>query len=229
MHKSKRQSIVIDFVKKNRDVQISEIATYANSSQSTIRRDIKELASQGLLKEVYGSVIYSEKSDTDSERKSRNSINTESKAIIGKKAADLISDGQFVFIDAGSTTFQMIKHICAKHCTFVTGGIDIASELLDHGFEVIILGGQIKPITEAIVGESAVEALKAFYFDIAFIGTNGIAEVGYSTPDLKEGIIKKVAIERSRQAYVLSDTSKNDKITSFVFATRDQATWINEK
>jgi DeoR family fructose operon transcriptional repressor len=60
------------------------------------------------------------------------------------------------------------------------------------------------------------------------IGTNGISKVGYSTPDLKEGVIKKTAIEHSKRSYVLSDTSKWDMTSSFVFAPLDQAVWISE-
>ncbi len=229
MQRSKRQSLCLDYVKMNRDVQISEIAQYLNCSQSTIRRDVKALAQQGYIQEVYGSVIYVDHHMEDTLRNERNQLYTKEKDAIGQQAARLIENDKFVFIDAGSTTFQMIKHIRAKGCTFVTSGLDIACELMRHQLNVIILGGLIKPVTEAIVGETAVEMLKSFYFDRAFIGTNGISKVGYSTPDLKEGAMKKTAIEHSKQAYVLSDTSKWDVTSSFVFAPLDQAVWISER
>jgi DeoR family fructose operon transcriptional repressor len=228
MQRSKRQSLCLEYVKLKRDVQISEIAEHIGCSQSTIRRDVKALAKLGFIQAVYGSVIYVEKSSEDVLRKARNQQNAQAKETIGQKAARLIEDHQFIFIDAGSTTFQVIKHIRAKDCTFVTSGLDIASELMRHQLNVIILGGQIKPVTEAIVGETAVEMLKTFYFDCALIGTNGISKVGYSTPDLKEGVIKKTAIEHSKRSYVLSDTSKWDMTSSFVFAPLDQAVWISE-
>lgn len=221
--------MVIDYVKTYRDVQISEIALHAHCSTSTIRRDIKELAQQGLIKEVYGSVIFVEKHEPDVQRKIRSEVQKEAKEAIGKKAAERISDGQFVFLDAGSTTFRMIRHIHAQGCTFVTGGIDIATELLNRGFDVMILGGTIKPETEAVVGEQALEFLNHVYFDVAFLGTNGMSEIGYSTPDQREGVIKKTVIERSRVAFVVSDSSKKDKTASYVFATLDQATLISEK
>jgi DeoR family fructose operon transcriptional repressor len=228
MQRSKRQSLCLEYVKLKRDVQISEIAEHIGCSQSTIRRDVKALAKLGFIQEVYGSVIYVEKSSEDVLLKARNQQNAQAKETIGQIAARLIEDHQFIFIDAGSTTFQVIKHIRAKDCTFVTSGLDIACELMRHQLNVIILGGQIKPVTEAIVGETAVEMLKTFYFDCALIGTNGISKVGYSTPDLKEGVIKKTAIEHSKRSYVLSDTSKWDMTSSFVFAPLDQAVWISE-
>jgi len=229
MQKSKRQSIVVEFIKKYHDVQISEIASHVDSSQSTIRRDIKELVKLGQIKEVYGSVIYVDQNEADIKRHMRTDIHKEAKEIIGEKAAAFITGGQFIFIDAGSTTFQMVKHIKSSGCTFVTSGIDIASELLKQGHSVIILGGPIKPITEAVVGEQAIEFLKSLYFDIAFIGTNGVSEIGYSTPDPREGLIKKTVIDRSRYTYVLSDTSKQGKTTSFVFASPKEATLITEQ
>jgi DeoR family transcriptional regulator, fructose operon transcriptional repressor len=229
MQRSKRQSLCLDYVRLHKDVQISEIAHHLNCSDSTIRRDIKALAQQGFIQEVYGSVIYVDKGSEDMLRKERNVLNVKAKEKIGQKAAQLIEDHQFIFIDAGSTTFQMLQHIRSKGCTFVTSGLDIACELMNHQLDVIILGGQIKPITEAVVGETAVDMLKTFYFDCAFIGTNGISTVGYSTPDHKEGAMKKVAIERSKRAYVLSDTSKLDVTASFVFASLDKAIWISEQ
>jgi DeoR family transcriptional regulator, fructose operon transcriptional repressor len=229
MQKSKRLSILVQYLKKHKDVQISELSNVVLASESTIRRDIKDLAKEGIVKELYGSILYIEHNEKDVLLKERISLHKEEKQMIGKKAASLIKDGSFIYLDAGSTTMQMIPYITAKNLTFVTNGLNVATELIKHNHDVRILGGSIKEITLAVVGEEAMEYLKAYHFDYCFIGTNGISENGYSTPDIKEGMLKKLVIKQSRNKYVLSDSSKEGKTTAYVFAKLDQVTLINEK
>jgi len=229
MQKSKRISILVEYIKKHKDVQISELSNIVLASESTIRRDVKDLAKQGIVKELYGSILYNEHNEKDVVLKERINLHLEEKQKIGKKAASLIKDGSFVYLDAGSTTMQIIPFLTAKNLTFVTNGLNIATELIKYNYDVRILGGQIKEITLAVVGEEAIEHLKSYHFDYCFIGTNGISENGYSTPDVKEGTLKKLVILHSRNKYVLSDSSKEGKTTAYVFAKLDQATLINEK
>lgn len=228
MQKSKRLSMIYDYVKAHKDVLLVDLANHVNASQSTIRRDIKELAAQGLVLELYGSIVLNDKNDLDIQIKQRASMQSNEKKEIGMKAASLVRDDAFVFIDAGTTTKEMIPHIKAKNARFITNGVEIALELLKFGYEVQIVGGTLKPITEAVVGEFALEFIKTCHFDLSFIGANGVSETGYSTPDLKEGMIKKAVIVNSRMAYVLADQSKLGKVTSFIFSERKQAKWIHE-
>lgn len=229
MQKSKRLSIIKDIMLEKKDVQISEInELIPDVSESTIRRDIKDLAANNFLKEVYGSVVLVEKNDGDVLLSERTSKNIEAKTKIAKEAANLIQDNSFVYIDAGSTTSHIVQHLSAKNVTFVTNGINIATELGLQNYKVYLVGGEVKTITMAIVGEQAVHNISNYHFDISFIGANGISEVGYSTPDIREGILKKSVINRSRTAYILADKSKYDKTTSFVFASRKECVLITE-
>jgi DeoR family fructose operon transcriptional repressor len=228
MHKTKRLTIIKEFLLEKKDVQISDIAKIIDVSESTIRRDIKDLAKVGFLKEEYGSVVLVEHNETDILLDERYSQNTWAKHKIAKKAAALITDDSFVYIDAGSTTFHITKYIEAKNVTVVTNGLNIASEMAVLGHKVYLLGGEVKGVTMAIVGEEAVYNLKHYNFDISFIGANGINEVGYSTPDIREGIVKKTAVKQSRTSYVVADSSKYDKVTSFIFADRDECVLITE-
>lgn len=227
MQKSKRMHIILEYIKKHKDIQIAELTNIVDASESTIRRDIKDLSLQGLVIENYGSVLYHEKNEPDVFLRERISLNLKEKQDIGLKAASLISDGSFVYIDAGSTTLQMIPFIQAKHVVFITNGLNIATELIKFNHEVHILGGQIKAMTAAVIGQEAIEALENYHFDLAFMGTNGISDLGYSTPDIKEGLLKKKVIQRSRKSYVLSDQSKFGKTTSFVFAKTEDAELIS--
>lgn len=229
MQKSKRLTLIYDYIKEHKDVQISDLEEMIDASQSTIRRDIKDLAEKGLVVELYGSVIISDKNDIDIQINKRSHMQQEEKAIIAKKASKLITDNLFVYLDAGTTTKQMIPLIHCQDCHFVTNGVEIALELSAKGFNVELLGGQFKSITGAIVGEFAIEYLKKLHFDLAFIGSNGVSDDGYSTPDSREGLIKEYAIKQAREAYVVADYTKYSKTTSYIFAKLDDAKWINEK
>lgn len=228
MQKSKRLTQIKEYVSKHKDIQISELASFIDASESTIRRDIKDLALEGFLEERYGSIVLREKNTTDVFLDDRLTQNVDQKNIAAKKAAALIEDNDFVFLDAGTTTLQMVKHIEAKNAVFVTNGLNVASELSKYGFEVHLLGGQVKLVTLATVGEQAVSTLTQYHFDKCFIGTNGYSPVGYSTPDLKEGAVKKQAIAQSRKHYVVTDKSKENKTTSYLFAVLNECELITE-
>jgi DeoR family transcriptional regulator, fructose operon transcriptional repressor len=228
MQKSKRLEIIKDYMKTHKDVQINEFSKVLDVSESTIRRDIKKLAKAGFLKELYGSIVLIETRNEDILLYDRLNENVDAKDKIGKKAARLIEDNSLVYLDAGSTTFHMVKFIRAKNVRFVTNGINIGLELLRHGLKAHIIGGEMKLVTLAIIGEQAVDSITNYQFDLAFIGANGVDKNGYSTPDPNEGVIKKQAIKNSKQAIILADSSKLNITTKFQFAKREQARLISE-
>ncbi|MFP4078558.1 MAG: DeoR/GlpR family DNA-binding transcription regulator [Candidatus Izemoplasmataceae bacterium] len=226
MQKSKRLSIIKDYLRTHKDIRISDLNGILDVSESTIRRDIKNLADEGFLKELYGSVVLLEKNQPDTFLKERLEQNIDAKKTIGREAASRISDGDFIYIDAGSTTFHMVKYITAKNLTVVTNGHNIAEELLKYDIPCILLGGELKPLTLAVVGEIALENLRHYNFDVAFMGTNGISKAGYSTPDIKEGTLKKEVIAHSRKRYVLSDQTKMNLTTAYIFSDRESCELI---
>jgi DeoR family fructose operon transcriptional repressor len=229
MQKSKRLNLIKEYMLAHKDVKITELHALLDVSESTIRRDIKDLAHEGFLKELYGSVILCEKNQPDTYINERLNQNLDVKKMIGKKAATLIEDDDTIYIDAGSTTFHIIKYIQAKNITIITNGIHIATEALNYNLNTFLIGGELKPLTNALVGEIALESLSHFQFDKCFIGANGVTHKGYSTPDIKEGIIKKHVIQKSRQKYVCADTSKNHIHTAYLFAKKSDCTLITEK
>ncbi len=230
MQKTKRLKIIKDYLLEHKDVQIHEFNDLIDVSESTIRRDIKSLASEGFLKEEYGSVVLLEHNDFDTVLSKRTLKNIEEKRIAARKAALKIEDHSLIYIDAGSTTLHMPEYIIAKNCTFVTNGMHIATELVQYGHtDVHVIGGRIKKITMAIIGEEAIANLQHYYFDACFIGANGVCDKGYSTPDLREGIVKNTVITRTKKSYVVADYSKIGKTSSYVFATKDQCKLISNK
>jgi len=228
MQKSKRMSLLKTYIKEHKDVKIKELSEQIDVSESTIRRDIKDLVKEGFVREYYGSVVLLEKNQTDTWIDERLNSKVEEKSYIGQLAAEQIDDDDFVFIDAGTTTFHMIKSIKAKNITVVTNGINVASELVKYGIDTRMLAGKLKATTMAIVGEEAILQLMQYHFDVCFIGANGLNKDGYNTPDLKEGLVKKTVIHQSSKTYILADSSKESVGSAFTFAKLEEGKWINE-
>ncbi len=159
------------------------------------------------------------------------SLNVKEKEAIGRAAAALITNEDFVFIDAGTTTLVMTDAINeGVRATFVTNGIVHAKKLIQKGLKAYIIGGQIKLSTEAVVGTEAISNMSRFNFTKAFIGVNGItAERGFTTPDPEEAAVKTSAMARCRKNFVLADHTKFDKVCPMTFAELENAVIITDE
>lgn len=141
----------------------------------------------------------------------------------------MIQDEDFVFIDAGTSTEMLINYISSSKAAFVTNGILHAKKLVACGLKTYVIGGVIKPVTEAVVGADAVTNMKKYNFTKAFLGTNGIhVEFGYTTVDVEEAMMKIEAVNRSRTSFILADHTKFDKITAVTFAPIEKAQIITD-
>lgn len=119
----------------------------------------------------------------------------------------------------------MIPFIKETQAVFVTNAISHAKLLAEKGCRVYLLGGEFKSQTEAIVGEEAMEMLSKYNFTKGFWGTNGISvSKGYSTPEIKEAMVKKYSMKNCKRCYILADASKFDQLSSVKFADFEQAT-----
>ncbi|MDU3350800.1 MAG: DeoR/GlpR transcriptional regulator, partial [Clostridium sp.] len=121
----------------------------------------------------------------------------------------------------------MIDFLEEKEAIYVTNGINQAKKLISNGFRTYILGGEIKDSTEAIVGVEAINSLKRYNFTKGFFGTNGISDYrGYTTPDMKEALVKEEALKRTRNPYILADKTKFNEISCITFGEIDEAVII---
>ena len=227
-----RHSMIIKAVNERASVTIAELAEMLDVSASTVKRDLIILANEGKIIKVRGGAMSRNESFTSVEKnvEEKASICTEEKMTIAKYAAELIENGDFVFLDAGTTTEKMIDYLNVKDVTFVTNGFIHAKKLARKGYKVFITGGEIKASTEAIVGAECVLTLKNYNFTKCFMGTNGISlSAGFTTPDVNEARVKSAAIESSREVYVLADHSKFDEVSSATFAGLGKAVIITDR
>ncbi len=227
-----RLSIITDTVNRNKSVSISELCDILEASVSTIRRDLNTLAEMGKIVKVHGGAIALDGSFSSVERniEEKSMLFNEEKLAIASFAAKMIDNGDFIFIDAGTSTEKLIDFIPQRNVIFVTNAFVHAKKLAQRGFQVHIPGGEIKLSTEAIVGAECVLTLKNYNFSKSFIGVNGISvTAGLTTPDVREAQVKTTAIEGSEQTFILADHSKFDKISSVTFTQLERVSIITDK
>ncbi len=226
-----RHECILELLKTKRNVTVTELTKEFDASESTIRRDLVALNEQGLLKKVHGGATAIDNSYQMNEPDVATKAiqNVDEKVLIGRYAASLIKDDDFVYIDAGTTTESMIDYINNSKAIFVTNGIAHAKKLLNKGCKTYVIGGEIKSSTEAIVGADGLNNLAKYNFTKCFVGANGFThDKGFTTPDTEEALMKTEAIERSFISYVLADHSKAGIVCAVSFADIDQACIITD-
>lgn len=224
-----RFAMILQLLKEKRTATVGECSEITGASEATVRRDLNLLHRQGKLIKVHGGATILDNTFVLGERdvSTKSHMNVEEKKRIAAFAARQIEEDDFVFLDAGTTTFYMADYISASKAVFVTTGIDLARRLLEKGLRVMVIGGQLKPGTEAIMGSQAVESMSRYNFTKAFLGMNGVSvRAGYTTPDPEEAMMKIKAMERSYLTYILADHTKFGKVSSVTVAPLSSAAVI---
>lgn len=194
-------------------------------SEATIRRDLEYLEKQGVLERTHGGAILSQQMKVEPEYAARARAHPEEKRLIGEAAAKLIEPGDTVFINSGTTTTEVIRHIPAgKQITVVTNNLSAALEVREAGFELILLGGTYYPRSNAVVGHFASENLRRLNANKTFIGADGISlKYGYTVPSNPEAELVRLMIERTHgSVIVVADASKWGVVSNFEVARIDE-------
>ena len=207
-----RFALILNLLAEKRTATVQELCEALNASESTIRRDLTELARQGRLNKVHGGATLPDGQFLADEptMAAKEALAVGQKRSIAQAAADLIRAEDFIYIDAGTTTLAMVP---ALEAHYVTNGIAHARLLAQKSCHVCVPGGLLRPRTEAIIGAAAITALQQFNFTKAFIGANGVAlNIGFTTPDPEEAAVKAVAVRRARETWYLVDDSKFGRV-----------------
>jgi DeoR family fructose operon transcriptional repressor len=229
MSKQKRWSVIIETCKTHERISVEELTELLNVSPATIRRDLQEMEDLQMIERFHGGARISSNQYNEPAMVIKAETNQSEKKQIAFMAAKMIKDNQMVFIDAGSTTYEMIQYIRAKNITVVTPGVPHLSLLGSRNISTIVLGGKLRWSTEAITGNTAIRQMEDLYFDISFVGTNGIHEqIGFTTSNEPEAETKHLAITHSKHPYILTDHSKFNMLCPVQFAKLNEATIITD-
>lgn len=225
-----RHRIILEVLAQNEVAKIQDFVDATSSSESTIRRDLSQLEDEGKLKRVHGGASLLAQKRDELSFSEKSTKNHDEKDQIAKYAASLIREGDCIYLDAGTTTYLMIRHITVNNVTVVTNGIMLLEALLEKNIETYIVGGLIKNKTRALIGRGALDGLKAYRFDKCFLGINGIhPEHGFTTPDPEEAMVKSLALSLSQERYVVADHTKFHEVTFAKIADLNKAVIITNK
>ncbi len=221
MLNEERYQLIQEIISERNTVTVAELARELKTSESTIRRDLTALDELGKIRKFFGGATAIKQSEGLHEDavSVKEAVMSEEKTAIAKYAATLINDGDFVYIDAGTTTSRLVDFISNDKATYITNGITHARKLIHKGLNAYIIGGKVKNLTEAIIGAEGLNSLRNFNFTKAFMGVNGIdISCGFTTPDIEEAMIKEAAVKKSYTAFVLADRTKFRRVFPVTFA-----------
>ncbi|PGC29613.1 DeoR family transcriptional regulator [Bacillus pseudomycoides] len=222
-----RHQLILQLVKEKKVVKLQQLVEETKSSESTIRRDLAQLEKECLLKRVHGGAAVLTGKGEEPTMVGKSAKNIQVKKQIAKHAASFVAKGDCIYLDAGSTTFEMIPYLIEKEVTVVTNGLMHIEALVENNIRAYLLGGMMKSRTKALIGAMAQESMQQYRFDKCFLGANGVHELlGYTTPDPEEALLKKRALTLANEGYFLIDESKFAEVAFAKIASIEEATII---
>ena len=224
-----RLARIVDVVGRQGTATVPELAGLLGISESTIRRDLDKLDQAHRLVKVHGGATTLESAHLtrDLTLEERHGLHAGEKRAICAHAATLVGPDDLVYLDAGSTVEELLSHLAERRAHYVTDSVSHATMLAGRGFNVTVLGGELKSATEALVGPDAIATLSRYHFTIGFWGANGITpESGFTSPESNEALIKQLSMEHTARRYVLADATKFDNTSLVRFGAFDSATIV---
>ncbi|ASK61447.1 DeoR family transcriptional regulator [Virgibacillus phasianinus] len=211
---NERHTIILKLLTEQQTITTQDIHEATAASESTIRRDLTDLENQHKLQRIHGGATLTEKKLQEYSIAEKSTRNLQEKQMIAKHASQLIQDEDCIFLDAGTTTLQLIPYLKDKQVVVVTNGLTHVDLLTEHGITTYLTGGFIKQKTSALIGTQAIQSLENYRFDKCFLGVNGFhLEFGYTTPDPEEANVKQKASSLAKSTYVLADHTKLDRVS----------------
>ncbi len=206
-----RKQATIDMLRRQEKATVRELSEALMVSEITIRRDLQSLENQGLLTRYHGGAVLKQPLTAYSHK---NDKNLSQKKLIGAKACEFVEAGDKIFMDCGSTVFQMCKHLGRKkNLRVITNSIPVLLELEQMGnVNVNLVGGEYDPVRRATHGAVATQHLEMYRADKAFIGVDGVSlEKGLSSHTEHEMINSLKMAQMASEVFALADATKLER------------------
>lgn len=194
-------------------VRVGDLTELLGVSDMTIRRDLEQLAAEGVARKVHGGAVLAGQVAFEPGFAAKSQLAQPAKQAIADSAAGLIRPGAAIALSAGTTTWAMARQVAAiAGITVVTNSTAVADAItaIDTGGRVsVILTGGVRTPSAALVGPVADRTIESMHVDQLFLGVHGMdARAGFTTPNLAEAKTNQALIERAREVIVLADSSK---------------------
>ncbi len=217
-----RRNQILKKIALEKYVSIQDLSKEFGMTEMTIRRDLDYLEKRGLLKRARGgAVILDNKVGNESLFENRRNVKTLEKKMIGKAAAALVTPGDCIGIDIGTTAYEMsccIKNI--EDLSVITASVPVVNELMDYpNINLICTGGEVSSTDRSLIGHNAIRTINEYVLDKAFIGVAGVSlNLGFTLYSMNDTLVKRALIERAREVIILTDSSKFG-VTRYAFFT----------
>ncbi|MEL4503468.1 DeoR/GlpR family DNA-binding transcription regulator [Luteococcus sp. H138] len=195
---------------------IDDLAQLLDTSSSTVRRDVNALVKSGEITALRGGGIKISDRPSELPTSTKAHINLDEKRRIARAAAQLVDNGDTIYLDSGTTTLQMIPFLRSMEIRIVTTNTQALVPAGEFCRNVVIVGGDYGADIGSVAGPITEQILSNMFFDKAFIGTSGVSRrAGASTFDVREAAKKRIAHENSTRSYVLADHTKLGRTTFY--------------
>ena len=214
MLNEERQRAILELLRRDGRVLVVDLARQFHTSQVTIRKDLEILHVKGQIHRTHGGALPTRDGALeDPTLREKEKLHRKEKLQIAAAAARMVSEGQVVILDSGTTTTAIARALRNfQNLTIITNAVNIAAELSGSALEVILTGGSLRMNSFSLVGPLAEETLHKLHADILFLGVDGLdVQYGPSTPNLLEAKVNRAMIEISKVAVAVCDSSKFGK------------------
>ena len=230
IYAAERQIQILKILEKKGRATVSELSKLFNTSGVTIRFDLNKLSSEGQIKRTHGGAIYiGEKQKSELPFDMRKKRQQDAKTSIGKAAAELIEDGDIVFIGGSTTAVSMIPYLQNKQgVTIITNSLEIAYKLahLTH-LDIITIGGKIKRETLSLVGYSFENIIQEINIGKVFLSGAGFTiEDGLTDINHEEIVMRRKILEKTKKIIALVDSTKWGKVSLVTFVETNKINTI---
>lgn len=221
--KESRHRIILQELDQTGVVAVKNLKEMLGVTDMTIRRDLIDLEKQGMLTRVHGAAHKKVKNALNEiSHSEKQMLNVEEKKQIARKCADLIVDGDTVFIGSGTTTDFIGDYLDGKNISIVTNSLPIFEKLKERAnLDLILIGGRYRAKTQTFVGQFANNLLKEIKVSKAFIGANGIDGHNVTTSNEEEGNGDAIILNNAISKYIVADNSKFDSYSFYSFYRLD--------
>jgi DeoR family transcriptional regulator of aga operon len=206
-----RRQHILSLIQKNGRVLVDELSSSLDLSKITIRKDLDYLESKDLLVRTHGGALPLHAGAlSDPSIQEKKDLHQEEKRKIAKAAAAMVSEGQCIILDSGTTTTEIARELASfQHLTIITNALNIATDLAQSNSEIIQIGGTLRRNSFSAVGPLAEDLLKEIHADIVFLGVDGFdIQIGLTTPNVLEARVNRAMVMAAEKVVAVCDSSK---------------------
>ncbi len=219
-----RRERIMKLIQENNFMSMEELEKHFDVSPATLRRDLQYWENMGAIERNYGGAsLLQAFIEEDEETYQR----TRHMKAIAKRAAMFVEDGDVIFLNSSMTAIMVIDYLRYKHVTVVTNNAKAIRYIPDDNVTILLTGGEIRYPKRSITGDLAVQTINSITANKCFIGCSGLTAEGIWTANVKETMVNKTMISRTKgKKFVLCDHTKVGLTFAFKYATFDNLDYL---